>query len=130
MTTPKERFRSLRWAREFLAEVQLDPLVSQKAKDEAAALLAAFPSDAMLRALIRRGALGLPGDVALPMGDAVAWLANVRADMTPACSLKLRYVRRHLPTPEIVYGLAADFESPSALAATLDHWLFPDVDAD
>jgi hypothetical protein len=131
MTIPRERFRALRWARDWLGGLKEDPLVAADVKARSAAILTAYPADREIRALIECGAIGLPIDVAEPLATASAWIhAFSHATSDPG---SLARVRRHLPTAEEIRSKVPTSESGHPLVVRricmgARHWLEPDED--
>jgi hypothetical protein len=131
MTTPQERFRALRWARDWLSQVEMDPLVPADAKAVAAGISAAYPSDQRLRALIDGMALGISTDVAGSLIAASDWIHGFsHATSDP---IGLSRVRRHLPKREDI-GWNVRTREPAHLLLNwralmgVHHWIQPDED--
>ncbi|WP_213959075.1 BPSL0761 family protein [Variovorax sp. dw_954] len=129
MTIPRERFRAMRWARELLCEVKVNQKIPSRDRARAAALADAYPSDFQLRELIRNQTFGIPKDIAQPLIAASEWIFGYSH---PACCAALIAVRRHLPTPQEITGMAREREPdiPAGWSTVLGvhHWLAPDED--
>ena len=129
MTVPRERFRALRWARQWLKDVACDPMVPAEVQAEAAALLASYPADAAMRALISRQATGLPLDVAESLCAASKWIFAFGHPTTDPRALQ--FVRRHMPTcGEIATKVQSQKRDDALLNKHFEvqSWLEPDED--
>jgi hypothetical protein len=130
MTVPRERFRALRLAREWLAAVVQDPAVADDARAEAERLLASYPPDEQIRGLIDAKAVGLLVDMAEALGAASRWIHDFPQETSDPTALRI--VRRHLPAAGEILGMARrDPDTPSLerhAPTSLHHWLEPDED--
>lgn len=129
MTVPRERFRALRWAREWLKVVTCDPMVPAEVQAEAAGILASYPADAAMRALISGRATGLPLDMAESLCAAARWIFAFGHPTTDPRALQV--VRRHLPTCSEIAARVQTQKRDGALLNEhfeMDSWLEPDED--
>jgi hypothetical protein len=128
MTTPRERFRAIRWAREWLGRVAQDPVLAAETRSTAASLLDVYPSDIQIRALIDAQAIGLPAEIASRLGAASKWIF---AFQSASDATALARVLRHLPTCAEIQGKLA-LERPRLPSdgplVGVHHWLEPDED--
>lgn len=128
MTIPEERFRAIRWAREYLAAMARQTSAPPAVRGAAEAVLAAFPADARIRELICRNASGLPADTAMPLAAASRWIFASTNDTDPPM---LAAVRRHLPRAIEFQAQLARHDLDSAADCPLlglQHWIAPDID--
>ena len=129
MTIPRERFRTLRWARDWLKSVVLDPMVPPHARAEAKALLQAYPSDEFLRNAISEQVV--PKDSFETLGEVSRWIyAFSHPTSNPA---ELQAVLRHMPTPADIANQAYLYDRAGSLPDRYPHlcfadWLEPDED--
>ena len=131
MTLPYERFRSLRWAREWLGEIALDPLVSKQTQAQATTLLQAYPSDQLFRSLIESRAPGLEPKDHDALNAALNWIWSFHGPISDRMSLT--YVQRHLPVagqlPLAPSALEIEmFRAGGVMHDGIDSLIWPDED--
>lgn len=100
MTTPYERLKALRAARDLLRLIQADDLLSPALRHRAAKVLCDYPSDECLHLLIEENRIGLPDDVTIAL-SACSLLVHAEAgecrQQTTETSRCLGAVARHFP---------------------------------
>lgn len=100
MTTPYERLKALRAARDLLRLIQADDLLSPALRHRAAKVLSDYPSDDCLQLLMEENRIGLPDDVTTAL-SACSLLVHAEAREcrkgTTDTSRCLGVVARHFP---------------------------------
>ena len=127
MTVPQERYRALRWARDWLEDVVQDPFVPPHARTEAASLLATYPSDELLRTTISNHGI-LPKDCLEALSATSSWLFAFQHPTSS--STALLWVLRHMPTSDEI-AFRAYMQDRRAVHGgwlILGEWLEPDED--
>jgi hypothetical protein len=135
MTMPNERFRALRWGREFLRDLPGDLQVPAALRERAAMISPRYPSDQLLRELIAARTCGLPPEIATPLGEAATLLhiglPKISWSGREETLRQRRRVCRHFPSlGEVLHQL--DFWSYARRAPTANwmgsiaDWMLPD----
>ena len=128
MTIPRERFRALRWARNWLNDLASDSLVPPDVKAEAQSLLNNYPSDQFLRTAIGYQA-SLPTDTLEALSAASTWLFAFHHPTSKPDAL--RALLRHLPAPAEIAIQAQMQGHAGALGRRrlpIGDWIEPDED--
>lgn len=125
MTMPNERFRSLRWAHELLAEIDSDPEVSEDLRARARSLAVNFPTPDALLWLISSDAKRLPR----PFAEAIELAHDLFLDIqlgargSSATRKSVLYTLRHYPPVGTAAGLAK-----GGFALGIESWVAKDTE--
>ena len=120
MTTPLERMRSIRWGREVLEQIAIDPLVPGPMQVRAAVLSSKYPTTDLIEGHIANSGHGLPLDWAVILGQALTLFGEIGGDGfgSDDTRLRIRYVQRHYPEPNLLAFFSQGY--------SLQGWLKPE----
>lgn len=99
MTMPDERMKSLRWAYELLAEIDLDQTIRGDLRGRARAIASRFPTPEELQALITSNSTSLPGSFAEAIESARDLFTDIQGSSTGSSTTRksVLYTLRHYP---------------------------------
>ncbi len=120
MTTPTERMRSLRWAWEFLDEIQRDLSVEATHRADAARLAAHFPEPGAWLTALQGDDTEFPSSAALLLDRARTLFRDVQrqGSGTEQTRRTVLFILRHFPEPGSMW-----FEAQPNRIQLLREWI-------
>lgn len=126
MTLPHERLRSIHGMRELLAHASVLAEIPETMRNRAACILAQYPSELELYALIEVGGVGLPLTMADILIAAHEWLEDLarQQDLSSDVVRFRLWVARHFPSVSSINQMRMLFgQAPTVLNECIQHWV-------